>query len=804
MKKILLPLLVSLAACAGETSQDATDVTNELAATPQSPVDDSAALTVDHEAVLNFMAGYSEVLTNAPIYAGGRCRVVYDASRLPTCRGTNGSQQGWNITLNYRQLPDQTVQTAVLTSAGVYLSATLQVVESATGLEMWFVNTNDKGCKAYDSNQSKNYRYEVSVPQQVTRVVFDRQWNETAEGAILQRGVMRLVYDPSRLPSCRALYNGARTWSIYASWRFLPGGQTGTVSMFDGVGAYEGEDKIGTPDVAVPADATAVELWFSSSDRAGCKAWDSNFGHNYRFEVVPPADAAPAVGWAGDIDFVIAYGNGDPHYGDRDPAYYWNNMDGAPASSRMEVQVWIPKITDVRYASEDAARTAAESRVTAQAVSHALGGDAANPATWGNKPLRFVKQRGNNFVYAFDFWMLRYQIYNPTPIADGLYQYFFRFSTDAGTTWYEAGKKDGRAHRFVVAPQQDCSLFPDNAPDTCPKAKQVGWAGNWGGKFNGNCDQVSGVPNPVVFTKSSLGSNCMVINAEVWVQGLTDVNGDPNAIKAEVETDISFSGGPLATPVTYALDYDGRVGNNYRYSWSQIHEHVGRADRGDYRYRFRFSADNGATWKVIGLNDTDQFRALQVRNDSLDVGGTQVCENVERWDSAFQHTPDCMNYEPASNHSARNCEFFVNSFGKGNWSHNGAYANWVEAYLSVKQQDGLLQNVGMLVHYKDNADPSTVKTRISLGREISANYWRTGFTFEQNAAYKFTIVDFAFFIDVQQQSGAVDRLWVSNSGANYTMENTFSVPGYVQGIGSGSVEYANESVVLFNQKKSCQ
>jgi hypothetical protein len=793
----LLPLAL-LAACGQE---DATapqlgfhDDVNSVAEAP---------LTVDHEALLSFNADSNVILGNPPLYAGGRLRVEYDPARLPQCRGRTGGQTGWTITLRHRALPDATARSLALTWYGTRLAGTIAVPEAATHVELWFENTDDQGCRALDDRNGSSYRYATSMPLASTAVRFNGNWTQVPDGPIVQGGLMKIVYDPSRLRVCRATYNGGRTWNIVASWRFLPSNDVQNVSLYDG-DYYAGEAAIRQPQVPVPADATQVQFWFSNTDRAGCSAWDSNFGNNYVFDIVAPQAASPAVGWAGDFDFVIAWGNGDTRHGDRDPAYYWNSMEGAPSSSRVEVQVWIPGITDQVYANDEAVRTAAQSRVKAEVLTDALAG-----AAWGAQDLRFVRKQGNNFLYAFDFWRMRYQIYHNPPIADGLYHYFFRFSTDSGVTWYEAGKQGDRTRRFVVAQQQDCTLFPDNAPSGCPQQRTVGWTGNWGGRFNHACDQVNGLVNPVVFTKSSLGHNCMVVNAEVWVEGLTNVNGDPRAILAQVETDIGFSGGPLAQVTTYDLSYDTRVGNNYRFAWN-LNEHVGRADRGDYRFRFRFSANNGATWTTMGTDNSDNFRTLLVRNDSQDVDQVSYCDDIERWEGAFQHRPDCMTYPhplPALNFPATNCEFYINALGDGSWSHNQSHAYWLEAYVSVGPQQGEVLNVGMLTRYRVVGE-QTVRMLHSLGRAIQPNYYLTGFTSHQNDLFNYDVVDFAFYMDVQRpDGGSVVRLWQSNGGANYTRLSGFpeggQFPPYVQNIGSGSIAYANEGAPFFDQKHAC-
>lgn len=336
----------------------------------------------------------------------------------------------------------------------------------------------------------------------------------------------------------------------------------------------------------------------------------------------------------------------------------------------------------------------------------------------------------------------------------------------------------------------------------------VTWAGNWGGRFTHECRQVNGVPDPVVFTKSAGGHDCMVISAEMYIPGLTDADADPCLIRAEVETDISTNGGPLATPVTYPLVRDTRVGNNYRYLWD-AGLFVARADRGDYHYRFRFSTDDGATWFTIGRSggpDGGAYRSLLVRNDSQDL---TFCGDTNNWEGPFNVFPACTDYLPAHQYNASYCELYVDGFGRGTFNHNQAFGEWLETYIRVREQDGDVLNVGM---YVDAVEPDGLRTgSLSLAQEVQPGLWRTGYTVarrvfspEGDEIIRSDVHSFAIFVDVLRPSGEVTRLWQSNGGANYTVDQLFSEPGYSQNIGSGSIEWVQEPSLIFSQKASCR
>jgi len=766
----------------------------------------TAALTVDHEAELRFQADWNVVQANLPIYAGGRLKVVYDPIRLPSCRAVYNGLEAWEIVMYWRALPDTTVREVTLAQAGPSVAQVLAVPEGATEIEAWFLGSDFQGCREWDSNLNANYRFAVRPPAAVSTVAFGSDWTEATDRPIVQDGLLRIDFAPSRLRACRATYAGGRAWNIIAGYAFQPGGETGAVALYDG-DYFAGEAAVTQPQVPVPTGATSVALWFSNSDRAGCVAWDSDFGANYTFPVVPAqGGGVPQPGWAGDWDFLVYHRDPAVRHGDRDPVWYWDGMAGSETVTWVEVQVWIPGLTDQSYGS-DAALRAAAATVQAEAVTDAFAGD--GPDGWGTTDLEFERKQGNNFVYSFRFWKLRYSMYRNPPIPAGLHRYYVRFSTDGGDTWLEAGRGEGGTRRFVVAPQQDCALFPDHPPAECPQERTVGWAGRWGGYFTHACAWREGLADPVTFTKSAVGHDCMTLTAEVYVAGVTDAGGNPEAILAEVETDIGFSGGPLATPTTYRLTFDERVGNDLRFAWF-LGEHVSRADRGDYRFRFRFSADGGRTWTTIGTGESDApggWRTLLVRNDSTDTDEVEYCEDIQVWTGSTGTYPQCIDYQPAQQFDANNCELYVNALGRGSFSHNGAWARWLEAWIVVPPQQGTVLGVGLWVSFTD--PQGLAGERSSFGREVEPNYWMTGFTYGRGvpggvSEPEVTVDAFAFFVDVRRPSGEVVRLWQSGGGANYTLAETFAVQGYLHGIGIGSIEYADESAPLFDQKHTCQ
>ncbi len=135
-----------------------------------------------------------------------------------------------------------------------------------------------------------------------------------------------------------------------------------------------------------------------------------------------------------------------------------------------------------------------------------------------------------------------------------------------------------------------------------PKAG-IGWAGDWGTILSHGCIHSLGLGDPFIFDLSNAGHDCQQITADVWVAGITDVDGDPAAIRAEVLTTLgSAAQPPELAPAT--LMFIGRVGNNYRYVWNP-YLGSGVVPVGSYVFSFRFSAgaENEGCWYRIGLGE---------------------------------------------------------------------------------------------------------------------------------------------------------------------------------------------------------
>jgi hypothetical protein len=109
---------------------------------------------------ITFGADWSET-SSGVLRAGDPIQISYDASRLPTCRGTQGGIDQWAISAFYRAAGGD-IHT--ITLAGLSAQNPAVIVPEAKGdLEVWFEGNNVWGCNELDSAYGKNYHFKVAA-----------------------------------------------------------------------------------------------------------------------------------------------------------------------------------------------------------------------------------------------------------------------------------------------------------------------------------------------------------------------------------------------------------------------------------------------------------------------------------------------------------------------------------------------------------------------------------------------------------------------------------------------------------------
>ncbi len=159
-------------------------------------------------------------------------------------------------------------------------------------------------------------------------------------------------------------------------------------------------------------------------------------------------------------------------------------------------------------------------------------------------------------------------------------------------------------------------------------------------------------------------------------------------------------------------------------------------------------------------------------------------------------------YVVTHNYAANNCEFYVDSFAEGSWSHNGSNAQWIEASLKVD-----IASLEEALNGKVLAAGLYSEKNYFYALQSNSGVYRVGMTHQliPNAQDARPLGSFAFFVDVKREGGSLDRLWLTNAEENFTKESVFAnADTTTQSLGSGTLQWVAETSVIFNQAKACR
>ncbi|MGZ5969969.1 MAG: DUF6209 family protein, partial [Polyangiales bacterium] len=143
-----------------------------------------------------------------------------------------------------------------------------------------------------DEDGSESNRAAASA---VPTITFGADWSVKVDGTLRAGGKVDVVYDPARLPDCRGTQEGRPQWSLGADWSYA--GTSGTAPVAGNMAPAEPRFTIDLPV------AGEISMWFENGNRWGCHAYDSAYGANYHFKVLPPENAP---GWMGNVASVIS------------------------------------------------------------------------------------------------------------------------------------------------------------------------------------------------------------------------------------------------------------------------------------------------------------------------------------------------------------------------------------------------------------------------------------------------------------------------------------------------------------------
>jgi hypothetical protein len=112
-------------------------------------------------------------------------------------------------------------------------------------------------------------------------LTFAADFTQMLDTQLVAGSPVRVRYALERLTSCRTESSGSAQWSVSGYAQFDTGDTvTFAVSRLDN-GMVVPVDA----ELAIPASASTVALWFTISDGSGCIAYDSNDNANYQYNV---------------------------------------------------------------------------------------------------------------------------------------------------------------------------------------------------------------------------------------------------------------------------------------------------------------------------------------------------------------------------------------------------------------------------------------------------------------------------------------------------------------------------------------
>jgi hypothetical protein len=272
---LALVLLATLSAC----TMDASTVTDDTG----DPGDGKADGANDGIASITFTADFTQDVSGT-IEPGSPLRVLFDADRLPGCRGDLYGRPAWTITASWFVDGGEPTDLALVDDGEGMLEGTIESVPAGADLAFYFQVTNRWGCQEFDSAYGQNYHFAIGEagepPSQQTLISFEADGTVRVTGPVVAGATVRVHYEPSRVEECRGTTSGYPAWGVYG-YAAVDGGEA---ESFE-VTRVEGYDRVPVDAEIVIQPGQMLELWFQFSNRWGCVAYDSNGGQNWQFPI---------------------------------------------------------------------------------------------------------------------------------------------------------------------------------------------------------------------------------------------------------------------------------------------------------------------------------------------------------------------------------------------------------------------------------------------------------------------------------------------------------------------------------------
>jgi len=124
------------------------------------------------------------------------------------------------------------------------------------------------------------------------QLVFKGDFQQDVTGEIKSGSEVTILFDAERLPFERSLdAKGKSAWTISAFYQFAPGGAVNKVELLPEKAAKKTKAENGGAllkgVLSVPTESKEAIIWFLNTGKTGTEYYDSDFGKNYRFPILP-------------------------------------------------------------------------------------------------------------------------------------------------------------------------------------------------------------------------------------------------------------------------------------------------------------------------------------------------------------------------------------------------------------------------------------------------------------------------------------------------------------------------------------
>lgn len=129
------------------------------------------------------------------------------------------------------------------------------------------------------------------------QLVFSRDFQQTASGELKPGSEITILFDAARLPIERSLNEkGKPVWTISAFFQALPAGSVSRIDLApEKKKTKAAEETVLKGLFTIPEGCAEASIWFLNTGKTGAEYYDSDFGKNYRFPVLPELVETPGV-----------------------------------------------------------------------------------------------------------------------------------------------------------------------------------------------------------------------------------------------------------------------------------------------------------------------------------------------------------------------------------------------------------------------------------------------------------------------------------------------------------------------------